>query len=202
MGLGTWGDVDLRFKGASTSQVTGARNEMMMVDNDGQMIFGDLVALKPPDIRLTGRKNPEKTSPRKLVPIGNRTRVRWVANAHGTACPAAVNSVRACVYMCVCVCICVKFLSPPNNFQTSYPIEMKFWQHIVSYRNSRTSLIPFLNFQNWAREKFLKSFFLHLINMGKFSNSYSIQFNSIQFNSQTHITPLIYDLDDWNLVYR
>ena len=36
------------FKGASTSQVIGARNEMMMDDYDGQMIFGDLVGLKLP----------------------------------------------------------------------------------------------------------------------------------------------------------
>ena len=47
--------------GASTSQVIGARNEMIM-DGDGQMIFGDLGGLKLPDIRLTGeektRKNP------------------------------------------------------------------------------------------------------------------------------------------------
>ena len=34
------------------------------------------------------------------------------------------------------------------------------------------SLIPFLNFENLARGKFLKSFFLHLINMEIFSNSY------------------------------
>ena len=30
------------FKGASTSQVIGARNEIMMDDYGGQMIFGDL----------------------------------------------------------------------------------------------------------------------------------------------------------------
>ena len=59
------------FKGASTSQVIGARNEIMMDDYDGQMIFGDLVGLKLPDIRLTGKEKPEKTSPRKLVPTGD-----------------------------------------------------------------------------------------------------------------------------------
>ena len=47
------------FKGASTSKVIGARNEMMM-DDDGQMIFGDLVGLKLPDIRLTGEEKPRK----------------------------------------------------------------------------------------------------------------------------------------------
>ena len=46
------------FKGASTSQVIGARNEMMMDDYDGQMIFGDLVGLKLPDVRLTGEEKP------------------------------------------------------------------------------------------------------------------------------------------------
>ena len=46
------------FKGASTSQVIDARNEMMMDDYDGQIIFGDLVGLKLPDIRLTGEEKP------------------------------------------------------------------------------------------------------------------------------------------------
>ena len=35
--------VNLRISCASTSQVIGARNEMMMDDYEGQMIFGDLV---------------------------------------------------------------------------------------------------------------------------------------------------------------
>ena len=47
-------------KGASTSKVIGARNEMMMDDYDGQMIFGDLVVLNLPDIRLTGDEKPQK----------------------------------------------------------------------------------------------------------------------------------------------
>ena len=33
---------------------------MVMDDYDGQIIFGDLVGLKFPDIRLTGEENPEK----------------------------------------------------------------------------------------------------------------------------------------------
>ena len=61
------------FKGASTSKVIGARNDMMMNDYDGQMISGELAVLKLPDIRLTGE---EKTSLRKLVPTGDRTRAR------------------------------------------------------------------------------------------------------------------------------
>ena len=34
--------------------------KMMMDDYDGQIIFGDLVGLKLPDIRLTGEKKPQK----------------------------------------------------------------------------------------------------------------------------------------------
>ena len=57
---------------------------MMMDDYDGQMIFGDLVGLNLPDIRLTGEEKPRKTSPRKLVPTGDRTRARCVTSAHAT----------------------------------------------------------------------------------------------------------------------
>ena len=83
----------MRFKGTSTSQVIGARNEMMMDDYDGQMIFGDLVGLNLPDIRLTVRKNPKKTSPRKVVPTGDRTRARCMTGAHATACPTVVDPI-------------------------------------------------------------------------------------------------------------
>ena len=48
------------FKGASTSKIIGARNEKMMDDYEGQMIFGDLGGLKLPDIRLTGEEKPRK----------------------------------------------------------------------------------------------------------------------------------------------
>ena len=47
-------------------------------DYDDQMIFGDLVGLKLPDICLTGEEKPrKKKSPRKLVSTGNRTRARY-----------------------------------------------------------------------------------------------------------------------------
>ena len=78
-------------KGTSTFQVTGARNEMMMDDYDGQMIFGDLVGLKLPDIRLTGKEKPRKTSPRKPVPTGDRTGAYCVTSAHATTCSTAVD---------------------------------------------------------------------------------------------------------------
>ena len=60
-------------------------------DNDGQMIFGDLGGLKLPDICLTGEENPEKTSPRKPLPTGDRTLARCVTGARATACPTAVD---------------------------------------------------------------------------------------------------------------
>ena len=55
---------------------------MWKVDYDGQMIFGDLVDLKLPDICLTGEEKPQtKTSP--------RTRARC---EHLTACSTSVDS--------------------------------------------------------------------------------------------------------------
>ena len=56
------------FKGTSTSQVIGARNETMMDDYDGQMIFGDLVGLKLHDIRLTGEEKPRKNLIQETCP--------------------------------------------------------------------------------------------------------------------------------------
>ena len=56
------------FKGASTSKVIGARNEMVMDDYDGQMIFGDLMGLKLPDIRLTGEEKPRKNITQETCP--------------------------------------------------------------------------------------------------------------------------------------
>ena len=53
------------------------------------MILGDLEGLKLPDICLTGEKNSEKTSPRKLVPTEDRTWARCMTGAHATACSAA-----------------------------------------------------------------------------------------------------------------
>ena len=56
------------FKGASTTKAIGARNEMMQDDNDGQIIFGDLVGLKLPDIRLTGKEKPRKNLTQETCP--------------------------------------------------------------------------------------------------------------------------------------
>ena len=79
------------FKGASTSKVIGACNEMMD-DYDGQMILGDRGGLKFPDICLTGEEKTEKNSPRKLVPTGDRTRARCLTSAHATTCSTVVDA--------------------------------------------------------------------------------------------------------------
>ena len=78
--------------------------------------------------------------------------------------PYAWMCARACVCVCVHASVCVRacawtVLIPPNNFQTSYPIKTKFWLHIVLYGNFRMPLIPFLNFENCAWEKFFKWIF-------------------------------------------
>ena len=79
--------------GRASQHLRSLAPEMMMEDYDGQMIFGDLVGLKLPDIRLTGEEKPQKkTSPRKLVPTGDRTGARCVISAHATTCSTAVDS--------------------------------------------------------------------------------------------------------------
>ena len=63
-------------------------------DNDSQMIFGDLGGLKLPDSCLTGEEKPrKKTSPRKLVPTGDRTRARCTTGAHAAAWSTVVDSI-------------------------------------------------------------------------------------------------------------
>ena len=46
-----------------------------------------------PTFVLQVRKNPEKTSPRKPAPTGDRTRARCVTSAHATTCSTAVDSI-------------------------------------------------------------------------------------------------------------
>ena len=82
------------FKGASISKDIGARNEMMMDDYDGQMIFWDLVGLKLPDIRLAGEEKPRKNLTQETCPAGDRTRARCVTSAHATTCSTAVDYSR------------------------------------------------------------------------------------------------------------
>ena len=56
-----------------------------------KLYSGTFGGLKRPDICLTGEQNHEKTSPRKHVPIGDRTRARCVTGAHATTWPTAVD---------------------------------------------------------------------------------------------------------------
>ena len=51
-----------------TSQVIGARIEKMVDDYDSQMIFGDLVGLKLPDIRLIGEEKLRKNLTQETCP--------------------------------------------------------------------------------------------------------------------------------------
>ena len=69
---------------------------MIMDDNEGQMIFGDLGGLKLLDVRLTGEEKPRKTSLRKLFPTEDRTRARCITGAHAVACPTAVDTCFYC----------------------------------------------------------------------------------------------------------
>ena len=64
----------------------GARNEMMMDDYDGQMIFGDLVGLKLPDIRLTAEEKTRKNLTQKTGPD-------WGSN------PGPLRDKRACYHL-------------------------------------------------------------------------------------------------------
>ena len=75
------------FKGASASKIIGSRNEMIMDDYDGQMIFGDLVGLKLPDIRVTGEEKPRKNLTQETC----SDRARCVTSAHATTCSTAVE---------------------------------------------------------------------------------------------------------------
>ena len=59
---------------------------MMMNDYDGQMIFGELVGLKLPDIRLTGEEKPRKNITQETCPD-------WGSN------PGPLRDKRACYHL-------------------------------------------------------------------------------------------------------
>ena len=67
---------------------------------------GNHGGLKIPDICLIGEEKPRKTSPRKLFPTGDRTRVRWVTGAHATASSIAVD---------VCIIVSLEHVMPSEN---------------------------------------------------------------------------------------
>ena len=53
---------------------------------------GTLGPKASPHLSFTGEEKPRKTSPRKLVPTGDRTRARCVTGAHATAWPTVVDA--------------------------------------------------------------------------------------------------------------
>ena len=55
----------------------------MKRDYEGQLVFGDYLSLKFPDIRLTGDEKPRKTAPRKHSD-GDRIRTHCVRGANAT----------------------------------------------------------------------------------------------------------------------
>ena len=66
---------------------------MIRDDYDGQMTFGDLGAQSFLTFVLQVWKNPEKTSPRKLVPTGDQTRAHCMTGAHATTCSTEVDKM-------------------------------------------------------------------------------------------------------------
>ena len=83
-----------RFEGlgASTFQVIGARIEWyFMMILKSKCNSGTLEPKASCHLSYMWGKTRRKTSPRKLVPNGDRTRARCVTGAHSTACPTAVD---------------------------------------------------------------------------------------------------------------
>ena len=85
------------FKGASASKVIGAHNEIMMDDYDGQMIVGDLVGRKLPDIRLTGEEKPRKNLTQETCPDRGSSPGLCVTSARATTCSTAVDPVHVLI---------------------------------------------------------------------------------------------------------
>ena len=67
------------------------QGEYGMIITTAKWYSGTLGGLKFPDMCLTGEEKPQKTSPRKPVPTGDRTRARCVTSTHATTCSTAVD---------------------------------------------------------------------------------------------------------------
>ena len=67
------------------------QGEYEMIITTAKWYSGTLGGLKFPEIFLTGE---EKTSPRKPVPTGDRTRARCVTSVHATTCSTAVDFLK------------------------------------------------------------------------------------------------------------
>ena len=106
------------------------------------------------------------------------------------ACVCVCARVRACVRACVCVraracvcvCVCVsvsvsvsvsvQILVPPNNYQTSIRLIRNFGYKQYHIGNLQHHESRFLAIIIVPGRNFCNSFFLHLFNIAKFSNSY------------------------------
>ena len=64
---------------------------MMMDDNDGQMIFGDLAGLKLPDIHLTSEEKPRKNLTQETCPDRGSNPGPLRVKRHATTCSTAVD---------------------------------------------------------------------------------------------------------------
>ena len=86
-------------------------------DYDGQMIFGDTVGLKRPDICLAGEEEPRKNFT-KLVQTGDRTHARYVISAHATAYGGLLK-VNFCItyFLTINTCNIYKFKIQLINFE-------------------------------------------------------------------------------------
>ena len=68
---------------------------MIMDDDDGQMIFGDLMVIKIPDIRLIGEEKPRKNLTQETCPDRGSDPGPLLTGAHATDCPTAVDTTRS-----------------------------------------------------------------------------------------------------------
>ena len=83
--------VYLRFYGAWTSQVIGSCNEWLRMIMMAKWYSGTLRPKASRHLSYRWGKTPRKTSPRKLVPTGDRIRAHCVTGAYATDCPTAVD---------------------------------------------------------------------------------------------------------------
>ena len=114
-------------------------------DNDVQIIFGDLVGLKLPDICPTGEEKPRKTSPKKLVPKGVRTRAHCARGAHASACPTAVDPF----FICYLLFPYVGLTPHPGTYNPNARgnLMLPMFDNINSYSVICRFILKFLNFQ-------------------------------------------------------
>ena len=65
---------------------------MIMDDDDGQMIFGEIMGLEFPDIRLTCEEKPRKNLTHETCPDRESNLGRFGTGTHATICSTAVDT--------------------------------------------------------------------------------------------------------------